>query len=76
MFGIMEPQTSTHASIFTQLIVARESAPACTPQDLGCEIAEAELASELAAPQLTADCAALPDVDPDEFDTIYNWFIS
>jgi hypothetical protein len=49
---------------------------ACS-QDLGYEISEDELARELCA------CAAgqhvdqtMPQIDPDEFETAYQWFLS
>jgi hypothetical protein len=46
-------------------------------QDLGYEISEDELARELcafAAGQLVDQ--TIPEIDPDEFETVYQWFLS
>jgi len=47
------------------------------PQDLGYEINEDDLASEMLA-QLPDDLLGqtTPEVDPEEFESIYKWFLS
>lgn len=37
---------------------------------------EAQLAAELAAPLRKSQDQPLPDVEADEFETLYNWFLS
>ncbi|HLE51735.1 MAG TPA: hypothetical protein VI755_06710 [Anaerolineales bacterium] len=48
-----------------------------SPQDFGYEINEDELASEMRV-QLPDDLIwqPIPEVDPDDFETVYNWFLS
>jgi len=48
-----------------------------SPQDLGYEINEDDLASEMLA-QLPDDLLGqtTPEVDPEEFESIYKWFLS
>ena len=46
-------------------------------QDFGYEIAEEELASGLASPLPDElEGPAIPEVDPDDFETAYQWFLS
>jgi hypothetical protein len=47
-----------------------------SPADFGCEIAAAELADEFAAQISINSNDQSPQVDPEEFETVYNWFIS
>ena len=48
-----------------------------SPQDFGYEINEDELASEMLV-QLPDDLLGqtTPEVNPDEFETVYKWFLS
>jgi hypothetical protein len=47
-----------------------------SPADFGCEIEEAELAEELAAQISVNSNDQSPQIEPEEFETVYNWFIS
>jgi hypothetical protein len=77
----MFDQMIAKATIFDNLFMIHPSTSECgseiTPQSLGYEIEEAELAGELYAQSQKSDAPCiLPEVSPQEFDAIYNWFLS
>jgi hypothetical protein len=48
-----------------------------TPQDLGYEVNEEELAGEMLAQlQRSPVDQTAPEIDPEEFETIYHWFLA
>ena len=64
-------------NIFSLALSIPTSPIEISPQDFGYEINEDELASEMRV-QLPDDLIwqPIPEVDPDDFETVYNWFLS
>ena len=71
------PTITLNEHPFTFLLSTQECAPQVSAQDLSYEFNEAELAEGMYA-QLHSPCSgqASPQVDPDEFEAIYTWFLS
>jgi len=70
-------KTTFTCSIFTLPIYTPVSSTGVSPKDMGYEIDEDDLASEMLAqlPDCFQDKPA-PEVDPDEFEAAYKWFLS
>jgi hypothetical protein len=62
--------------ILITTIFTRSKPPVYTPSDFGYEIEETELAEELAAhiPEQATEQPA--QINPNEFETTFNWFLS
>ena len=77
----MNTQAIVKSTLIWNLFSLPVYVPLCpieiSPQDFGYEINEDELASEMRV-QLPDDLIwqPIPEVDPDDFETVYNWFLS
>ena len=70
-------KTTTTCSIFSLPVYIPISTTSITAKEIGYEIDEDDLAREMLAPLPTSlQDQPAPQVDPDEFDKIYKWFLS
>lgn len=69
---------TTHICCFFSLpIYTPISTSGISPKDMGYEIDEDELAGEMLAPLPACfQDSPAPEIDPDEFEAAYNWFLS
>lgn len=77
MFDRISSQITCSRNIFTIFLQAPEKAFEVSAQELGAEIDEAELASELfSQTQVEASNQGSPQVSAEDFEIVYNWFLS
>jgi hypothetical protein len=71
------PRITTLENPFTFLLSTQECARQITAQELGYEFKETELAEEMTA-QLQSQTAgqAFHQLEPDEFEAVYSWFLA
>jgi hypothetical protein len=68
--------TSNLFEILVSAFFSHSEPSAYTPSDFGYEVEESELAEELAAqiPEQTQEQST--QVNPNDFETVFNWFLS
>jgi hypothetical protein len=72
-------KTVPASNIFEMLISAvfsHKKPASYSPSDFGFEVEEAELADELASPIPDHSPDQTTQINPNEFETVYNWFLS
>jgi hypothetical protein len=73
----MVPTRSLFYNLFSFLLDAREDLIKFTPQDCGFEVAEDEIVSGMFVQ--VPDCLrypSIPEVEPEEFEEVYGYFLS